>query len=616
MENKSLDTFIKQSLENFEVDIPQDWAFMEDMLDADESTPVDKTAKTQLQEMEVPFDASTWLAMEAALDDLDVNDVDEAAKSALGDFQVKYSPADWAIMGAALDAEIPDEIDDLAKSALENYAVPFTAMDWEMMDEALDNAGFPNEIDEAAKAALRQFETAMPSDWAAMESVLMEAEQIRRQLIITKSIELFLFIFAIWTIGNFLPFKQKSSDSIIYPIENVTTNKNNKNLENITAEETQPQANENPIPAIHNLSIFSPSSENSFDNQSSGNIENVKPSITPNSNSSFELNLPIINIDKINTVPPMESNGKTTIATADKPIATLETKETDQVLVTYPNKKGRAFNTNNSTNNSTENSVTEAVISTENANFLDKKSFNINKNAKENLLGNYTLAEASFYRLRMKAFVSPQYATFTNNNASYSRQKTASGISAGLGIDYALSNKFEISSGITYNHKSYVAREQAVFANSYNQFTLSSIQDVKLGIIQVPIRVNYNIKKDDRIRLYGVTGITAGMIMKVVKSTQAASLANGIFNLRDGKITADAMSAAEAAGANSGVLQSGSMNTSSFMTVDIGLGLEYQTGGRYSFFIEPIFQHSITKIGIDQESYQNYGLSLGSRIIL
>jgi hypothetical protein len=612
MENKSLDTFIKQSLENFEVDIPQDWAFMENMLNAEESTPVDETAKSRLHDMEVPFDASSWLVMKSALDDLDdVNDIDNAAKAALEDFQVQYNPADWAVMQVILDAEMPNEIDALAKSALENYAIPFVAADWEMMDEALDDADFPHEVDEAAKAALRQFETAMPSGWAAMESVLVEAEQVRRQLIITKSIELFLFIFAIWTIGNFLPFKQKSSDSIIYPIENVMNNKNNDNSKNIAIEKNQAQANENSMPAIHNLSIFNPSSENSFDNQSSGNTGSINPSITPKSNSSFELNLPIINTNKINTVPPTENNGKTKFATVKKPIATLETKETEEILVTYPNKKGKIFNTNNSTSSS----ANEAIASIENANFLDAKSFDVAyNNSTETLFQDYSLVKESFYPLRMKGFVSPQYATFTKNNTNYSKQKTASGISAGLGIDYAISNKFELSSGITYNHKAYTQREQEVFANSYNQFTLNSIQNIKLEIIQVPLRMNYNIKKDDRIRLYGITGITAGVIMKVVKSTQAASLANGVFNLRD-KGT-DTMSTADATSSNSGILQSGSMSTSSFITADVGLGLEYQTNSRYSFFIEPMFQHSLTRIGTDEESYQNYGLSLGSRIIL
>ena len=602
MEDKSLDTFIKQSLEDFKVDIPHDWAFMEEMLDAEIATPLDEIAKSQLHDMEVPFDASSWLAMESALDELDEGDgVDDVAKNALEDFQIQYNPADWAIMGAILDAEMPNEIDGLAKSALENYAVPFVAMDWEMMDEALDDAGFPHEIDAAAKAALRQFESAMPADWAAMESALVEAEQVRRQLIITKSIELLLFVFAIWTIGNFLPFKQKSSNSIVYPIENVIENKDKKATNDVAIEENQPQANENTAAPIQNSSIF---------NQSIGNTT-AKSSQTESgnglkSNSGFELNLPIINKNN-NTVPPTENNGDADIATADKPIATLDTKANEEILVTYPNKKGKVFNANNTTS--------EPIATIDNATFLELKSFTINENdaKKGQLQDDYTLTKGSFYPLRLKSFVSPQYATFMNRDASDGKQKMASGISVGLGVDYAVSNKLEITSGVVYNKKSYTHREQALFSNAYNQFTLSSIQDVKLDIMQVPVRVNYNIKKDDRIRLYAITGATAGLIMKVVKNTQASSLANGVFNLR-GK--AEAFTADQTA-SGTGILPiTSSVSSNTFVTADVGLGLEYQTSGRYSFFIEPMFQQGLTRVGKDKEVYQNYGLSLGSRIIL
>lgn len=602
MEDKSLDTFIKQSLEDFKVDIPHDWAFMEEMLDAEIATPLDETAKSQLHDMEVPFDASSWLAMESALDELDEGDgVDDVAKNALEDFQIQYNPADWAIMGAILDAEMPNEIDDLAKSALENYAVPFVAMDWEMMDEALDDAGFPHEIDAAAKAALRQFESAMPADWAAMESALVEAEQVRRQLIITKSIELLLFVFAIWTIGNFLPFKQKSSNSIVYPIENVIENKDSKALDEVAIEANQPQANENTAAPIQNSSIFNQSIGNtaakSIQTESGNGLK---------SNSGFELNLPIINKNN-NTVPPTENNGETEVATANKPIATLENKADEEILVTYPNKKGKVFNANNTTS--------EPIATIDDATFLDTKSFTIKEDdTKAVQIQDYSLAKASFYPLRLKSFVSPQYATFTNRDASYGKQKMASGISVGLGVDYAVSNKLEITSGVVYNKKSYTHREQALFSNAYNQFTLSSIQDVKLDIIQVPVRMNYNIKKDDRIRLYAITGATAGLIMKVVKNTQASSLANGVFNLRD-KGSVEALADQTASGA--GILPiTSSVSSNTFITADVGLGLEYQTSGRYSFFIEPMFQQGLTRVGTDREVYQNYGLSLGSRIIL
>jgi hypothetical protein len=65
-----------------------------------------------------------------------------------------------------------------------------------------------------------------------------------------------------------------------------------------------------------------------------------------------------------------------------------------------------------------------------------------------------------------------------------------------------------------------------------------------------------------------------------------------------------------------GILQNGEINTSAFVTADMGLGLEYQASRRFSFFIEPLFQRSINKIGRNKETYKNYSLALGSRIIL
>ena len=615
MENKSLDTFIKKNLEDFEVNIPQDWAFMEDMLDVEEVMPVDEAAKVKLREMKVPFEASGWLAMEAALDDLGVNDVDEAAKSALENFQVKYSPADWAIMGAILDAEMPEEIDEVAKSALQNYAAPFVPMDWEMMDEALDDAGFPNEIDEAAKAALQQFNATQPSNWAAMESILAEVEQIRRQLIITKSIELFLFIFAIWTIGNFLPFKQKSSKAAVYPIENIIEIENT-NVVNAT-EENQPQADKSSTPKINNLSIFNQSPESNFDNNinnSSENFEIGNNLNTRNLGESFELDIPTFN--NINPIPPVENNRDTKVRAADKPIAAvLIPRQTKEVLVTYPTKKGKTFKNNNSINNSNSNNM---IVGLNNANFIERKTFDLNDDIDQTLDRNYSInKESRFYRMRMKISVSPEYGSFVNTQESYNNRKITSGFTTSLGVDYAISKKVEVSSGISYNRKSYIHRTQSMFANTYNPFSLEQVKKVNLSLIQVPIRMNYNIKKDDNIRLYSIIGITAGLVMKAVSNTQEALLTSS-FMIRDLN-TQDNLMANSHSNRSSlaeGILQNGEINTSAFVTADMGLGLEYQASRRFSFFIEPLFQRSINKIGRNKETYKNYSLALGSRIIL
>ena len=79
---------------------------------------------------------------------------------------------------------------------------------------------------------------------------------------------------------------------------------------------------------------------------------------------------------------------------------------------------------------------------------------------------------------------------------------------------------------------------------------------------------------------------------------------------------ADVASASTSSLKTEGALQNGEITTNTFITGDIGIGLEYQATRRLSFFIEPLFQRSLNKIGVDEEDYQNYALSVGSRVIL
>lgn len=594
MENKGVDNIIRQKLQNFEVDLnPTDWQFMETMLEAEASDIVDDTAKEKLEHHKVPFDALGWAAMDFALDDLAaVAAVDEVVKSNLENFEVPYNAANWSIMGAMLDAEMPneildepvDEIDDLAKAALASFAVPFVLSDWDMIDMELDELGFPNETDEAAKAALRNYETAMPSDWAAMETALSNAENLRRQLIITKSIEVLLFVFAIWTIGNFLPFKQENAGAVVNTTEMVN------NMEN------QPQANSDNIDAAtidvsDNLDngLVIPENTNRTESIFINNSTN-------NSNDTRKGKLKFIP-NNGSIIPP--SNGEELANTSDKPIAKLNTIPLEEQLVTYPDGKGAAFGKEK------QNKVLNQ------ASFLDTKQLTLALN--EVLPSSTVNTNYKKHELRIRLATAPQYSFFTNDENRNNR-KIASGFSTNVGVDYAISDKVELSSGITYNRKSYLQQQQQEFTNAYSQFTLNSVKDVELEIIQIPVHVNYNIIKNDKTRLYGTAGVTGGLIMKVDNSTKQVSLANSVANFRG---QADANYAANTESLSSqGALQNGAVSTNTFITADIGLGLEYQVNRRLSFFIEPIFQQSLHKIGVDKEDYQNYAFSVGSRVVL
>ena len=611
MENRNLDNIIKSSLEDFEVECtPQDWAFMEDMLNAELVAPIDEAAKSELQNMEVPLVANAWLAMESALDNLELEGIDEVAKSALEEFETPYNPDDWSAMEQKIEAELPQGIDELAKAALGEYTVPFVPLNWIIMDNQLDDAGFPHETDEAVKAALQQRESALPSDWAAMETSLVEVENVRRQLILTKSIELVLFVFAIWTIGNFLPFNHKSSNAVVPSIETVKQ----ENTESII-----PQANTNIEAELTENSEMNIASINDLVTESDFN---QNTSITENSISNIDESIinpvigipenenPSLLIENPNPIDQLIKNAKEVktdgfnstgeeVITA-KPLATIAVEE----LVTFgEDKKGPTF-----TLNKEKKQLNNMLIA---ASFVETKTPELVLETPEGFMSsiNTQYITSPFH---IKASVSPQHTNFIENNKSQS----ATGFATNLGIDYAISDKIEFSTGFAYNNKSYSYRDLEPFVNANNPKVVEINRSVKLDLIQVPLRLNFNFRKNKKTRLYAVGGITPGLIIKEDTRNGNASLINDVTqatyrSILDDSGNDDMLSNTEANGSNSSKI-----SARTFATTDLGLGLEYKTNTRFSFFIEPLFQRSLGRIGNDNEVYKNYSLALGSRVVL
>ncbi|MFK7946434.1 MAG: hypothetical protein AB8G11_02500 [Saprospiraceae bacterium] len=612
MENRSLDNIIKSSLENFEVECtPQDWAFMEDMLTAEQVAPIDEAAKSELQNMEVPFDATVWLAMESALDNLELEEIDEAVKSALEDFETPYKPDDWSVMEQKIEAELPHAVDELAKSALGEYSVPFVPIHWAMMDIELDDLGFPNETDDAVKAALQQYESAQPSNWAAMEASLVEVENVRHQLILTKSIELVLFIFAIWTIGNFLPFNHKSSNAVVPPTEiveeeNASTNVPQANNRNSASDLTE--SSEMNIASINDLG-----EPNLNDNIS----ETKTPILNINSNIDVTTANPLLEIPENKNTPlwidnlpkqitpeiskdsKVENTNQTkeVIATT-QPLAVISAED----LVTYgEDKKGPTFSIDKKKNSN--------VLTV--ASFVERKTPKLVFEPSENFVSNISSKNLTS-PVHLKASVNTQYANFIENDKSQS----ARGLATYLGIDYIISDKIEISTGFVYNNKSYSYRNLEPFVNANSPKVVEIERDVKLDILQIPLRLNFNFRKNKKARLYAIAGITPGLIIKEDTRNTNSSLINDVTPGTYRNILVDNGNDNMLTGTQEGTSNNNVISARTFATADAGLGLEYKTNSRFSFFIEPLFQHSIGGLGNDNEKYKNYSLALGSRVIL
>ena len=609
MENRSLDNIIKSSLENFEVEpTPQDWAFMEDMLNAEEVEPIDETAQAKLQNIEVPFDATTWLAMENALENLEIEAIDEAVKSALEAFETPYHPDDWSAMEQKIDAELPNAIDEMAKSALSEYTVPFAPLDWAMMDAQLDDAGFPHEVDEAVKAALEEYESTQAANWAAMENTLVEVENVRRQLILTKSIEIVLFVFAIWTIGNFLPFNHKSSDAVNSSTE-IIEQKPDAILipqANNTSESNLTESSELSMISINGATVNNIQQNRAETVINSLESEEIRGNTTTNNTTAEGVNTPLWMenyvekiIEEAKAIKTKNTNSTDENVLTAKPLATISAED----LVTYgEDKKGPTFTIKK------KKELTNTLVV---ASFIDTKTPELVLETPERLISsvNTQYVTSPFH---IKASVSTQHANFIENGKSQSPK----GLATNLGIDYAISDKIEFSTGVAYNNKSYAYSNLEPFVNTSSPKVVAVNRVVNLDILQVPLRLNFNFRKDKKTRLYAIVGITPGLIIKEDTKKSNASLINNVTPGTYKTILDDNANDAMFASVESGSSSSSKISARTFAMADLGLGLEYKTNTRFNFFIEPLFQRSLDGIGSNDEMYKNYSLALGSRVTL
>lgn len=527
MENRSLDDIIKSSLENFEPEqYAHDWAFMESLLDKRENTSTDE-----------------------------VNDT--------------------------------DEIDKIAKAALQEYTVPFVATDWAMMDAQLDDAGFPHEVDQAARKALQDFETA-PADWKLMEASLSEIEQVRRHLIITKSIEVVLFIFAIWTIGNFLTFNTKSSNQKDFPIVKVEQERSILESKDDNNADVDNHSTPNDI-----------SGNNSAINTIQDEVRNTQNNFFFQKNAAFRKSKTYPTMPKIFGEPIIGNSNSTintevvtpniTDTTSTEPIA-MKSKENSFDSKSYGKRTGR-----------------KQVL----ASFIEQKASKIFfKNAENPTLHLYASRTGGPFHL--KASVSTQHAQILEND----RNHFAVGLAKGIGVDYAISDKIELSTGFVYNTMGYTYKELEPFVNASSPKIVEISRNVQLDILQIPFRINFNFKKDKKTRLYAIAGVTPGLIIKEDTKDADASLISDVTPATYRTILEEHRNTYAFSSTEIGNTNSSSISARAFATIDLGIGLEYKSHKRLSFFIEPLFQRSIKNIGNQEESYKNYALVVGSRVAL
>lgn len=153
------------------------------------------------------------------------------------------------------------------------------------------------------------------------------------------------------------------------------------------------------------------------------------------------------------------------------------------------------------------------------------------------------------------------------------------GYSGGFSLGFA-TGRWEFQTGAIYSAKHYRPVQLLYqYGNSRDGYVTEQLKDVQLNILHLPVNFRYNFLQDDRWRVYAVAGA----------SLQVAIQANYYIE-REGNSRRSVLNRY----IDNGWFEGGTFTENSYLTGNLGLGVERTLTTRWSFFAQPTYQHAIS----------------------
>ncbi len=553
MENKNFDQFIKNALENLDGEnhVPMDWSMMNDKLDADH---FDEMIQQNLGNLDgaamVPMN---WDAMSDKLD---------------------------VVLGA--EAEIEAEpFDQMVQQSLENLdGGKYVAMDWGAMDEKLDAEVHVEDVylDTVAYGHLKNMETPYNKEhWEIMANRLDEEYAYRRKVMITKSLEAAVILLLIWTAVNFFPFKEINSTVLPVADSNLPTNQYNTNDQN---EATAP----NNLISENTASTF-PNFTNT-DTQQNADSEVIVDEVAPIADASSinSNNLLTINEGLSNIIPPAAfSRIKASPFLSKAASVSLKEKEKkyNSALIAedFTDENDGILEEKLKVQISPLQSLLPSLLSSDEyeendyssiPGIFSKKKFRTHDvffSMFSNL--NFNYVESDFYNDKIR-----EWDVFQRDRYSYG---------GGFALGFQL-KRLMVETGLSYNYVSYRQRAETNIIGSFAKgFAEEQWEDAELNMVQIPLNIKYSFLMRKKWRMYSLTGV----------SLNVAATNNFNFQVEETTATRAPIESkiANEAATYKGLLEGGTLYQNSYLTANLGLGIERKFTYRWSLFLQPVYQH-------------------------
>lgn len=152
------------------------------------------------------------------------------------------------------------------------------------------------------------------------------------------------------------------------------------------------------------------------------------------------------------------------------------------------------------------------------------------------------------------------------------------GYSGGFSVALEL-QRWEIQTGLIYSSKNYQPSALIVQSGNFRDgYGTERLKDIELNIIHIPLNFRYNLFHYDKTRFYVLAGA----------SLQVATLGNYYVEGESSRRSSVLSQYIE-----NGWFEGGTFRDNSYLTGNLGFGLEHFVTTRWSVFAQPTYQHAL-----------------------
>jgi len=169
------------------------------------------------------------------------------------------------------------------------------------------------------------------------------------------------------------------------------------------------------------------------------------------------------------------------------------------------------------------------------------------------------------------------------------------GMSLGGFTSVELSDKWQLQTGLAYSGKFFgdLPMDEERFPNM-----AGVTRDMNMHVAEIPLHLQYTIKKSTNWRPFVTAGVTANVAM----------FADYQYN--------DGIETPFDASREAGFFEGGRLSDNVYATADIGLGLERQLDKNLHLFIQPTVKIALDDVGVHRDRINTFSLVMGARTTL